>query len=153
MHNFAEGLFFTQLGEALALVLRAREKHSAWLLRDQGLTDQQLAVLRLIREGSSPCIRQLAGMLYVAPATISGVLDRLLVRGLISEHPVMDDKRKRAFSLTSSGSEALSQNAPLFSPTFSQRLRELDEWEVRMVAAGLRRLADLMGQRDQAVHA
>lgn len=151
MDNNSLDVLSKELMQALALILRAREKRSYWLLKEKGLTDQQLSLLRLIREHPSACVRQLADRLYVDPVTASGILDRLLAKQLILQHPVEADRRKRAFSLTAIGVEALIKNATPVCPEFRAKLGAVPEWELHMMAAGLRHLAELMSPKD-SVH-
>lgn len=151
MHQFDERLLCSELSEAFAVISRARELHSHWLLKQHGLTDQQLAILRLIRDSTFPCVQHLARKLHIATATATGILDRLVSKQLIREHSVPEDRRKRAFSHTATGLEALKPDVPLFSPRFTHKLREVAEWEARMMARGLKQLADLMSPPSEGV--
>jgi DNA-binding MarR family transcriptional regulator len=69
---------------------------------DLGLSLRQFAALRGIQEGaSSP--GELARLWQVTPAVITGIVDRLEVRGLVRREPDPDDRRRLRLVLTEAG--------------------------------------------------
>jgi len=88
-----------------ALVTTARRVVSVYgpVLEPLGLTHPQYLVMLALWERSPRRVRDLAGALYLEPATLSPLLKRLEAAGLIERRRDPDDDRALAVSLTASG--------------------------------------------------
>ena len=108
-----------------------------------GITGAQLALLRLIDEGGVTTLAELRGRLFMHPATLGQLVERLQQRGLVALEPDPEDRRRRRVELTREGRETLV-TAPLAGPV---RLRsaEADQARLRRLAAALEDAVDLFG--------
>jgi len=88
-----------------ALVTTARRVVSVYgpVLEPLGLTHPQYLVMLALWERSPRRVRDLAGALYLEPATLSPLLKRLEAAGLIERRRDPDDDRALAVSLTPAG--------------------------------------------------
>lgn len=79
------------------------ESHSKRTERRVGVTMPQRLVVRLLGHRGEMSSGDLSAALHLHPSTLTGVLRRLEVRGLVRrrEHP--DDRRRRLFRLTAAG--------------------------------------------------
>jgi DNA-binding MarR family transcriptional regulator len=96
---------------SLAVRLVDRTKHNVREVADeQGLSIAQLDVLRrLHHHGPSP-MRRLAERMNCEASNLTGLVDRLEVRGLVERRPDPADRRVRLLALTHDG-EAVSRQA------------------------------------------
>ena len=89
------------------LIRRAQQAHTAhWLAEfGQELTGPQYAVLRMTGLQGETTHSRLGELAALDKATLSGVVDRLVRRGLLSAQPDPSDKRSRRLTLTGAGRE------------------------------------------------
>ena len=133
-----------QILVAIRRIVRAIELRSQVLVAKHGLTGPQIAVLRLVERTSSITPTALARELRVSQPTASGLVDRLVQRGLLLRVLVPEDRRKHAVRLSEKGQAAVAQAPSLFQDEFKDRLRRLENWEQTMMLSSLQRVAVLM---------
>jgi len=106
-----------------ALVTTARRVVSVYgpVLDPLGLTHPQYLVMLALWERSPRRVRDLAGALYLEPATLSPLLKRLEAAGLIERRRDPDDDRALAVSLTAAG-VALRERALMVPGQIMERL-------------------------------
>jgi DNA-binding MarR family transcriptional regulator len=95
------------------LLRRAHQRHTSLFVEMMGsidLTPTQFAALARIREGGPATQNHLGRMTAMDPATIQGVVRRLVARGLVARQPDPDDRRVMVLSLTEAG-ERLARRA------------------------------------------
>jgi DNA-binding MarR family transcriptional regulator len=107
--------------DALKRIIRAVDQHSRRLLVRHGLSTPQLICLRELAKGGPVLTGKLAEQVNLSPATLSGILDRLEVRGFVRRIRQLDDKRRVMVELSAEG-QALLEHAP--SPMQDEFLRE-----------------------------
>jgi len=99
----------TALGDVLTFMrllwevdheLRSASKAMA---KSAGVTGPQRLVLRLVGRFPKVSAGDLAELLHVHPSTLTGVLDRLERRGLLTRGADRDDRRRALFHLTDKG--------------------------------------------------
>ena len=133
---------------ALRRIIRAIDLRSKQLSREVGLTGPQLLVLQNIGAQPNIMVRQIADNINLSPATVTSILDRLEARGLVNRVRSTEDKRKVAISLTDSGQASL-EAAPLpFQEHFTNRFRQLEDWEQSQMVATMQRIATMMDATD-----
>jgi MarR family transcriptional regulator, organic hydroperoxide resistance regulator len=87
---------------AVSHVLQAASKR---MQAEAGITGPQRLVLRLVGRFPGISAGRLAGLLFVHPSTLTGVLHRLVERRLISRRVDPRDSRRALFGLTPQGRE------------------------------------------------
>lgn len=124
-----EVLEFMRLIWAVGHGLEARSKRMAAQL---GVTGPQRLVLRIVGRCPGVAAGQVAEVLHLHPSTLTGVLRRLVERGVIVRRPGARDRREARFWLTTKG-RALNRR---YSGTVESAVRRvLAEAEPRTVAA------------------
>lgn len=103
------------------------------------LTPVQYAALAAI--STRPGIDQatLAGLIAYDRTTITGVVDRLVQKGLALRHASSRDRRARALSITQAGQETLRAIEPAVEAAQRLMLRGLSEHEAATLLALLRK--------------
>jgi DNA-binding MarR family transcriptional regulator len=99
-----------QFMQALWAVVHGLERGSKHMATAIGITGPQRLTLRVIGLFPDISAGDLAGVLHVHPSTLTGVLQRLVVRGWVARRPAMDDRRIAVLRLTRKG-EAKNRNS------------------------------------------
>lgn len=132
---------------SLRRIIQAVDLYSRHLSSRYGLTGPQLLCLREMRAVGVVTPGQLARVIALTPSTISGILDRLEARGLITRHRRERDKRQVRVALTPQGLRMVDQ-APLpLQEVFLQRLMALPPRRQAQIAKSLDEVVTLMQAR------
>nr|WP_136250553.1 MarR family winged helix-turn-helix transcriptional regulator [Ningiella ruwaisensis] len=129
---------------ALRRVIRAIDIRSRQLNKEAGLTGPQLIVMQNIASKPGIMVRQVADNINLSPATVTSILDRLEVKGLVKRVRSTDDKRRVGVFLTDEG-QSMLEKAPLpFQEHFINRFSQLELWEQSQMVATMQRIASMM---------
>jgi len=140
-----------QVVRALRQIIRAVELQSRELNRLVGLTGPQVLVLNEIGQTDSLSPGNLAARLYLSQATITGILDRLEAKGLVSRSVSFADKRRVILSLCDRGRDLLAVSPNPLRQEFWKKFSTLSNWEQHMILAGIQRLSELLGAQNLKV--
>ncbi|MGE5624952.1 MAG: MarR family winged helix-turn-helix transcriptional regulator [Bacillota bacterium] len=128
----------------LRRIMRAMDVYSRQLSGSHGLTGPQMLCLREISMQGTLTTGALALAVALSPATLTGILDRLEVRGLVSRERRPEDKRRVLVSLTPLGQQ-MSQELPSpLQDRFGARLAELPPEEQSAIRRALEKVAKMM---------
>lgn len=129
---------------SLRRIIRAVGLYSRELLRRRNLTTSQLATLRQLgRYGPLPA-GHLARGIAVSQATITGVVDRLEERGLVTRSRDPRDRRRVVVDLTEQGLRVVASSPPPLHERFMLRLAELPPAERLEIDRMLGRIVEMM---------
>jgi DNA-binding MarR family transcriptional regulator len=124
------------------LMRRAHQRHVAIFadcMEELGLTPTQFSALVKIREESAVSQNRLGRLTAMDSATILGVVQRLLKRGLVKRRPDLKDSRSTILTLSAAGEALVEKAIP--------RAKKATQLTLRPLAAPLRRtLLQLLGQ-------
>lgn len=131
-------------GQVGHLLRRAHQRHAAIFQEGIGaaaLTPMQWAALvTLVREGQASQNR-LGRLTAMDPATVQGVVRRLLARGLIARAPDPSDRRASLLTPTAGGVALVKATLPLAIAISEATLAPLDPDERRVFLRLLQRMA------------
>ena len=99
--------------------------YSRELLRRRNLTTSQLATLRQLARHGRLSAGDVARGISVSQATITGIVDRLESRELLTRSRDAEDRRRVVIDLTEAGREAVATSPPPLHERFILRLAEL----------------------------
>lgn len=102
-HSGDQALDFMRLMWALDHGLQVRSKR---MERELGLTGPQRLVVRLVSQFPAISAGELADLLHVHKSTLTGVLQRLVERGLVARTSDTADARRVRLTLTARGARA-----------------------------------------------
>ena len=122
---------------------RAGQRHAAIFATHMGedLTPTQWAALVKLSEHGVLSQNLLGRETAMDGATIKGVVDRLVKRGLVATGPDPDDARRMRVSITEAGREAVGRGLEAANAITAETLEPLDPGEQRNLLDLLRRIA------------
>lgn len=133
---------------ALRRIIRAIDLHSHHLMDEHGLTGPQLAALHEIARGGVVSASEVARAMQLSQPTMTGILERLERRKLITRTRSGTDRRTVDIGITDEGRRLLATAPPLLQERFSTALARLQPWEQTMILATLQRIAAMMDAED-----
>jgi DNA-binding MarR family transcriptional regulator len=120
-------------------------EHSKKVKRETGLTGPQLWAIKTIAESSTMNVSDLAHRIYLHPATVVGILDRLEINGLVRRVRSKEDRRVVKVQLTMQG-KALVKSAPaVVQGLLVSGLEHLSDQKLAIIGDGLSGLVDILG--------
>lgn len=111
--------------------------------RETGLTESAAGVLFHLARHDRATAGELAGALHAGPAGMSGLLDRLVRRGLVTRRKNPDDGRSVIVELTADGAALLPQMRAVLADLNSELTAGFTDEEIAVVARWLRHVAAL----------
>ncbi|MFF3557161.1 MarR family winged helix-turn-helix transcriptional regulator [Streptomyces tsukubensis] len=134
--NGASGEVIDLIGDVVWRYVTAFE-HAAG---EQSLTIAQAKVLGLLTREPLP-MRQLADRMACEPSNITGIIDRLELRGLVERHPDPHDRRVKFAAATDEGAEMTERLCESLRAAFAREpLAGLSPLERTMLRDLLKRL-------------
>lgn len=124
MSPYADGIL-----RSLRRISRALDLYSRELANRVGLTGPQLVCLRHLAQHGSMTPSRLAREIHLSQATITGIVDRLVVGGWVERRRGEGDRRLVSIELTERGHQMLSTAPSALHERFLSRLGELPDAE------------------------
>jgi DNA-binding MarR family transcriptional regulator len=113
---------FRQTLRELVRCYQAIESYANANIREFELTTPQFDVLTTLAEASSHQMtpKELAEQTWITKGTLTGVIDRLAVKGLVERLPSMIDGRSQFIALTQKGQQLIDDTLPAHLSYMSQ---------------------------------
>jgi MarR family transcriptional regulator, organic hydroperoxide resistance regulator len=113
-----------------------------------GLTGPQLWAIKTIAQEAPIMVSEIARRMYLHPATVVGILDRLEKQGLVIRIRSTEDRRVVKVELTAQG-QALVKKAPKVAQgLLVEGLEKLNEKKLINIAQGLDQMVDILGAQN-----
>jgi MarR family transcriptional regulator, organic hydroperoxide resistance regulator len=126
-------------------VFQATIEYSKAAERSTGLTAPQLWALKVLADDSPIRVSDLARLMYLTPATVVGIIDRLEEKGLVTRNRSKEDRRVVHLELTTTGMTIVS-NAPEVTQTILLKgLEELSDKDFSTVVEGMQLMVRILG--------
>ena len=129
---------------AIRRIIQSVDMHSRYLVRHFGLTGPQLIILQEISSHKEVSISEIAKAVSLGQPTVTGILERLENRGLITRRRSEQDKRKILISITEACERLMEKAPPPMQEHFIDAFYHLQDWEQSMMLASLQRIVQLM---------
>ena len=126
-------------------VFQAVNEYSKKAERETGLTSPQLWAIKVIAEGAPIKVSELARRMYLHPATVVGILDRLETRELVFRTRSKEDRRVVEIELTEQGRELLTQSPEVAQGLLVKGLETLPKEKLFQLDEGLKSLVKILG--------
>jgi DNA-binding MarR family transcriptional regulator len=129
---------------SLRKIIQSIDLHSRFLVKQVGLTGPQLIILQEVSKSGEIPIGKLAKTISLSQATVSGILDRLEKRGLVTRQRGETDRRQVFLQVTQQGKVLLKNAPPLMQESFVEAFSQIQDWEQAMILSSLQRLVFLL---------
>ena len=129
---------------ALRKIIRSIDMNSKKLVKRVGLTGPQLLILQEISRGVEITAGEIAKAVSLSQATVTGILERMEKRKLLTRQRSESDRRRIMVRITREGKEILKSAPPIMQEAFVERFGNLQEWEQSMILSALQRLVIIM---------
>lgn len=129
---------------ALRRITRAIDLHSRHLATTFGLTAPQLVCLRVIEQAGPMSPSQLALEVSLSQGTVTGIVDRLVARQLVSRVRNSDDRRVVTLAVTDAGRALIAAAPSPLQERFVERLGELSPEEGEIIRLTLNKIVRMM---------
>lgn len=105
------------------------DTYSRYDLRSEDLTIPQFAILNHATHDGIP-LSEISTRMMCDNSNLTGIVDRLIVKGLVERRPDPQDRRVSLICLTPAGAEKLRGLRPLHQANMRSRMRKLSDEEV-----------------------
>ncbi len=129
---------------SLRRIIRAMDLHSKHLVKTTGVSTAQLLLMQAVYHDDTMTIGKLADQIHLSQATVTTILDRLAMRGLIIREGSSQDKRKVHVKLTEKGIDHVKDSPLPLQQHFVNNFLKLNEWEQTTILSSLQRVAYMM---------
>ncbi|HEX6550302.1 MAG TPA: MarR family transcriptional regulator [Gammaproteobacteria bacterium] len=133
---------------ALRRITRSMDISSRALMSSRGLSIPQLLCLQHLREFGPLTSGTLAKAMSLSPPTITGILDRLELRGLINRERRPEDKRRVLVALTAAGHDLANAAPSSLEKQLGRALRHLSPTERSAIHDAIVQLERMTGGGD-----
>ncbi len=129
-------------------LVRAVYIDSQKMSKQFGLTGPQSAVLRLLVSRGALSSADVSRLLYVTPSNITGIIDRLVKKGLVERIRKDGDRRVALITLTETG-RALSSTLPdPIEQKFIAQLADLESEHIQILAVAMNQILNLIDTKN-----
>lgn len=125
-------------------VFQVINEQSKKVEKETGLTGPQIWAVKTISEKGSIRISELGKAMYLHPATVVGIVDRLEKRGFVVRERSSDDRRVVDVRLSSEGQALVSNSPEVASNKIIHGLESLPMDDLAMIHRGLERLVAIL---------
>lgn len=129
---------------ALRRIVHALDLHSHELVANFGITGPQLFCLRTLVETGPLTVTDLARLVYLSPATVVGILDRLENKTWITRERDGADRRRVRVAATDGGRRLVERAPSPLQTRLGDAFGVLSEADQEDTALSLERVVELM---------
>jgi DNA-binding MarR family transcriptional regulator len=128
--------------------MKAINEYSKNAEKETGLTGPQLWAIKVVA-GSAPIkVSDLARRMYLHPATVVGILDRLESKGLVQRTRSTEDRRVVEIDLTAQGRVVVGQAPEVAQGMLVKGLESLSREKLSHVSESMREIVRILGAED-----
>ena len=126
-------------------VFQVVNEQSKKVERETGLTGPQLWAIKTIAQGAPIMVSEIARQMYLHPATVVGILDRLEKQDLVTRMRSQEDRRVVRVELTARGAALVKKAPEVAQGLLVSGLETLPITRLKNIAEGLDQLVALLG--------
>jgi len=128
----------------LRKINRAADINSKKLIKQIGLTGPQLLILQEVARRKEVTAGEIAKAISLSQATVTGILERMEKRELLTRTRNENDKRRIMIRLTKTGKKIIKNAPSLMHEGFVEGLNSLQDWEQTMILSALQRIVAII---------
>ncbi len=120
--------------------------------KQTGITGPQLWAIKMIAESSPVQVSELAHKMYLHPATVVGILNRLEEKGLVLRVRTREDRRIVDVNLTPEGKALVARAPEVAQGLLAAGLEVLPAHRLMDIASALDELVQILGAQEVPPH-
>lgn len=136
----------------LRRVYQVINDHSKKAKKEAGITGPQLWAIKIIAEASPVMVSQLADKMYLHPATVVGILNRLEKKGLVLRVRGHSDRRVVNVKLTNQGKDLVTKTPEVAQGVMAAGLEVSSTKRLQEIASALDELVYILGAQEIPPH-
>ncbi|MDU0460444.1 MAG: MarR family transcriptional regulator [Geobacteraceae bacterium] len=129
-------------------IFQVLTEQSRKIEHETSLTGPQLWVVKILKESSPMKVSDLARRMYLHPATMVGLLDRLEAKGLLKRTRSEKDRRVVYIDLTEQGRDLEINSPEVVQNLLIGGLENLTGQELKIISEGMEQVVALLGVKD-----
>jgi len=129
---------------AIRKIIQSIAMNSRSLVKRVGLTGPQLMILQEVVHSAEISVGEVAKASSLSQGTVTGIVERLEKRKLVSRRRSDSDRRRVMVQATQAGKTLMQTAPPLMQEAFVERFGALQDWEQAMILSSLQRLVTIM---------
>jgi MarR family transcriptional regulator, organic hydroperoxide resistance regulator len=137
-----------QIIDNLRRVFQVVNEHSKKIGRATGLTGPQLWAIKTIAQEAPVMVSEIARRMYLHPATVVGILDRLEKQGHIARVRSTEDRRVVRVELTRQGQNLVKKAPQVAQGLLVAGLEKLSASRLQIISEGLDQMVDILGAQN-----
>ena len=130
--------------QALRRIIKALQDYSQKVSHQFGITGPQLWVLKTLSQNGDLALGELSKRMYLHPSTITGLVDRLEKKDLVSRRRDEEDRRVITIHLTSKGTSLIKKAPHPIQGKMVYGLRRLKKHELHSIFNAVQKLTEIM---------
>jgi DNA-binding MarR family transcriptional regulator len=134
----------------LRIIIRAAQRHSAWIEKQCGVSGAQLWLMQELYEVPELRVGEIASKLAIHQTTASNLLDALVKKGYVVKQRDTIDQRVVKIALTEQGRDVIIAAPKPARGLMPEALRKLDKEKLKELNAGLQALVDVIETGDES---
>jgi MarR family transcriptional regulator, organic hydroperoxide resistance regulator len=116
--------------------------------KETELTGPQLWAIKIVAKSAPIKVSEVARQMYLHPATVVGILDRLESKGLVQRTRSTEDRRVVEIDLTEQGQAVVSQAPEVAQGILVKGLEALSNESLLQVSEGMKKIVRILGAED-----
>jgi DNA-binding MarR family transcriptional regulator len=133
-----------EITDNLRRIFQVVNERSKKVERESGLTGPQLWTIKVMADTGPVKISELARRMYLHPATVGGILDRLEAKDLILRTRSRQDRRVVRVTLTPQGKDLVVTSPEVVQGVLVTGLERLPEERLQNIASGLEDMVQIL---------
>jgi MarR family transcriptional regulator, organic hydroperoxide resistance regulator len=143
-----KSVIITGIIDNIRRVFKAVNDHSKMAEHQTGITGPQLWTIKVIGDLAPVKVSDIAKRMYVHPATVVGILDRLESRRLVQRIRSTDDRRVVKVILTEDGKKLVRRSPQVAQGLLVKGLEELTLERLKEIFFALEELMFILGAQE-----
>jgi len=128
----------------LRQITRAMSIYSKSLDKHYGLTSPQLLILHELLQSDQIAIGEIAKKISLSQATVTDIIDRLTIKGLVTRTKNNLDRRQVLIKISPNGKNIINKKPSLLQEEFLIEFNKLQKWEQHLLLSSVERIASMM---------
>jgi MarR family transcriptional regulator, organic hydroperoxide resistance regulator len=133
-----------EIVDDLRRIFQAVHSYTRRAKKESGLTGPQLWAIKMIADAGSIRVSDLSKKMYLHPATVIGILDRLIRLGLIKKTRSRTDRRVVHVSLTKAGKEVVERSPEVAQGMIVSGLEALSAPRLGKISDGMKEMVRIL---------